>query len=45
MNEDGSHTQIEQITQMPEDGFVRNGQHRPFCKISNHDEGMFGKGK
>lgn len=45
INEDGSHTRIEKITQTPEDGFVSNREHRPSWETPDHDINMFGRGK
>lgn len=45
INEDGSHTRIEQITQTPEDGFVPNKEHRADWDYPGRDGGMFKRGR
>ena len=45
INKDGSHTQIEKITQTPEDGFVPNKEHRTDWEYPGHDIGMFERGR
>lgn len=44
INEDGSHTRIEKITQKPEDGFVPNKEHRADWDHPGRDVGMFERG-
>lgn len=44
INEDGSHTRIEKITQTPTDGFVTNKKHRAGWDYPGQDVGMFERG-